>query len=209
MPGMDALSGGVPGGRRVSARWSVRLRWTALGLCITGMFLLVAVLILPWPMGEGSLRTWIPAVYAFRTPALVLLAVGLSLAVGILVAKAFSRSGRTDSAPLARWGLAWLCLSALVFPVAIVMGYDRFAFVPVFAVAGFLPALTFRSTGARVVWAIAAAVVAWWSSIALASATMQGGGAFAGVGVIAGLVALAALQFTFAVAGLLRAAFRR
>ena len=124
MPGMDALSGGVPGGRRVSARWSVRLRWTALGLCITGMFLLVAVLILPWPMGEGSLRTWIPAVYAFRTPALVLLAVGLSLAVGILVAKAFSRSGRTDSAPLARWGLAWLCLSALVFPVAIVMGYD-------------------------------------------------------------------------------------
>ena len=208
MPSTEAFPGDVPGGRQGLTRWSARLRWTALGLCITGMLSLVAVLILPWPMGEGSLRTWIPTVYAFQTPALVLLAAGLVLAVVLLVAKAFPRSGRTDSTLLARWGVAWLCLSALVFLAVNAMGYDRFAFVPAFAMAGFLPALTFRSTGTRAVWAIVAALVAWWS-IALASAPMQGGGKFAGVGIIVGLVALAALQFAFAVAGLLRVAFRR
>ena len=189
-------------------RWPVPLRWIALGLCVTGLLLLAGVLILPWPMGEGPLRTWIPAVDAFRIPALVLLAAGLLLAIGLLVAKAFPRSGRTDSTLLSRWGVAWLCLCALVFLTVNAMGYDGFAFVPAFAVAGFLPALTFRSTGARVAWGIIAALAAWWS-IALAGSPIQGGGKFAGLGIFVGLVALAALQFVFAVAGLLRAAFRR
>ena len=155
-------------------------------------------------MAEGRLRI----VYALRTPALVLLAGGLALAAGLLVAKAFSLSGRTDFTVFARWGVAWLCLSALVYGATSALGYDSLAFVPAFAMAGFLPALTFRSTGARATWAIAAALVAWWS-IALASAPIQGGGKFAGVGITIGLVGLAALQFTFSVSGLLRATFRR
>lgn len=207
MSGAEALPDDRHGGLTLRARWTAGLRWWAFVSCIAGIVLGLATLILPWVLVERQLFTWSPALAALGYAALGLLAVGLVISIGLLVAAVSTRTARTDFTPLARWSVAWLCFAALAYAAMRLLGAVTFTLVPTTALVAFLPAFTFKSRGGRVAWALAAAALAWWS-LSLASGPMPGG-KFGGLGIELEVAAIGVLQFLLAVTGLLRGAFRR